>query len=305
MADGSPKCFTGKVSGSALRKAVKKLIDGDVSQLNSVRSAGQAELEESCGHLQYELKREAVADVLRKYASGEILSGDAQLWASFVRRGYLGQGKGPLRPLEIHYDIAHEDQIAEAISRLDELGDAVDGTLDSEEALQLISALFTHPSNLQDVLQYMREHAPVDVLDTIVQLEADEWRATKAWGGTSEPFGNLTISFTREQDELTVIRDRGQWCLEFMMVGWTSKFDLGIVLDAMNNRETWDDSIRNPYELKQLPEGVAWVKQVPEVLAWLGSVADGESRLNNARGKRWLYLYPGWDPPSSEDPPVG
>ena len=55
-------------------------------------------------------------------------------------------------------------QFDKAISRLDELGDVVDGQMDSEEAIELLSALFTHPSNIQDSMEYIKETAPEDVL---------------------------------------------------------------------------------------------------------------------------------------------
>ena len=50
-----------------------------------------------------------------------------QGWASFVRRGHLPGVAGPIKPIEIDYDLCAEDQIAEIISRLDEIGDVIDG----------------------------------------------------------------------------------------------------------------------------------------------------------------------------------
>lgn len=286
-----------------MRKAVKKLIDGDISQLEVVRDCSQAELEDACGHLHYELTREAVADVLRRYASGEINAIDAQLWASFVQSGYLEPGRGSLRPIVIEYQSAHWDSIAEAISRLDQLGNVVDGQMDPDEAIELLTALFTHPSNIQDSMEYIKERAPEDVLQMIALMESSQWRTDNAWGGSGEPFGNLTISFSKDQNQVIVVRDRDQWFLEIKMAGWTSKFDLGLVLDAMNGREAWDDTPQDPYGLRQLPNGVSWVQQLPEVLGWLASLADGESELEAVRTNRWRYLHPDSEPSSSDTVP--
>lgn len=70
----------------------------------------------------------------------------AQQWASFIRRGYFENqpsGRGG-KPLEIDYDSAYEDAIAEVVSRLDEIGDVVDGDVpdEAETALLLYSLGF-------------------------------------------------------------------------------------------------------------------------------------------------------------------
>ena len=70
-----------------------------------------------------------------------------QQWASFVRRGYFANPDGqpgpatqPIAPIDIEYDLSFEDQIAEIISRLDEIGDLIDGEVtDAEIAIMLQS----------------------------------------------------------------------------------------------------------------------------------------------------------------------
>ena len=65
-----------------------------------------------------------------------------QAWASFVRRGYIaGPNSGSVRPIEVNYEIAYEDRIVEAVARLDEIGDRVDGEVSSNEILDLLRRL--------------------------------------------------------------------------------------------------------------------------------------------------------------------
>ena len=68
-----------------------------------------------------------------------------QRWASFVSRGYLAnggtQGWEPIKPLDIPYVVAAEDQIIEVLARLNELGDIVDGTIDTDELHELVASL--------------------------------------------------------------------------------------------------------------------------------------------------------------------
>jgi hypothetical protein len=83
----------------------------------------------------------AVRRVLTALLRKEITSGQAQAWASFVRRGFIPTDQKLLKPLPIFYQQECEDDIAEAISRMDELGDIIDGTMDDDEIRELIQKL--------------------------------------------------------------------------------------------------------------------------------------------------------------------
>ncbi len=84
----------------------------------------------------------AVGKMLTALRLGQITPDVAQSWASFVRRGYLaGADEQPLQPIDIQYDPAAEEEIVEAVSRLDELGDAIDGAIGSAESEALIRRL--------------------------------------------------------------------------------------------------------------------------------------------------------------------
>ena len=45
-------------------------------------------------------------------------------------------------------------------------------------------------------------------------------------GRERRTFSNLTISFSKDQHQVIVVRDRDQWFLDDKMAGWTSKFQL-------------------------------------------------------------------------------
>jgi hypothetical protein len=72
---------------------------------------------------------------------GTITPDEAQRWASFVRLGFVGGASGPIMPLDIDYEDAWEDAIVEAVGRLDQIGDLVDGEVTRGEVLDLLQLL--------------------------------------------------------------------------------------------------------------------------------------------------------------------
>jgi hypothetical protein len=67
-----------------------------------------------------------------------------QQWASFVRRGYVVHADGrQTGPLDIEYgpQEEYESILVEVIARLDELGDAIDGHLSTQEIDALLAGL--------------------------------------------------------------------------------------------------------------------------------------------------------------------
>jgi hypothetical protein len=87
------------------------------------------------------LEPDAVAGVLADLQRGLITTSGAQVWASFVRRGYFSGGLEPVRPIHIDYDEGKEDAMVEAIARLDELGDDIDGEISNDELNELLATL--------------------------------------------------------------------------------------------------------------------------------------------------------------------
>jgi len=66
-----------------------------------------------------------------------------QQWASFVRWGYVVTAKisGAVRPLDIEFEEAWEEEISTVIERIDELGDQIDGSLDRAQIISLLMSL--------------------------------------------------------------------------------------------------------------------------------------------------------------------
>ncbi len=78
-------------------------------------------------------------------SAGNVEPGLVQRWASFVRRGYVTGGDDrPAVAVDIDWDKAAEEDIAEAVSRMDELGDSIDGDIRPEEMDSLSGALSRH-----------------------------------------------------------------------------------------------------------------------------------------------------------------
>jgi hypothetical protein len=123
------------------------VVMGDPTHLEAVLLTPHHVLEEVTHRLPpLNVTRQAAARVIESLLRGEISSRQAQRWASFVRRGYASQSSTtPITPIDIAFEPACEDAIAEAVSRLDELGDAVDGILTRED-LESVSSLLRSPS---------------------------------------------------------------------------------------------------------------------------------------------------------------
>jgi sugar-specific transcriptional regulator TrmB len=59
-----------------------------------------------------------------------------------VRRGFVERRLGrPVRPVAIEFEAVWEDAISHAVSRLDEIGDAIDGDVSVWEAFDLLQPL--------------------------------------------------------------------------------------------------------------------------------------------------------------------
>src|SRR5262249_48812395 len=117
----------------AFVNAVEKLVSGDLSAGPVVYALPHEQLRATCQDKHLVLTRQPAATVLRDLAAGKISGSEAQAWASFVRHGYVAGSKGPIQPLPIDYEPEYEDAIVEAIGRMDEIGDVVDGALEREE----------------------------------------------------------------------------------------------------------------------------------------------------------------------------
>lgn len=119
---------------------LEKAIRGDLESFCLVLQQSHSTIREwstSLPHLV--LNKEALVEVLKAlqlgYASPELV----QKWASFVRRGYVARGLDePVQPIAIDYEPLHESEIAEVVSRLDEIGDTIDGEIGPDEMSAMI-----------------------------------------------------------------------------------------------------------------------------------------------------------------------
>jgi hypothetical protein len=127
---------------SATSSAVMEAVAGDVqavSRINKVSGPANGRQRES---RVLTLMAETVASVVRGYDLGEITQSEAQQWAELMRWGLVSAQAADAHPrFDIEYEAAHESAIVEALARLDELGDIIDGELRPGEAAQLLRAL--------------------------------------------------------------------------------------------------------------------------------------------------------------------
>jgi hypothetical protein len=134
--------LTSALMNEVNRRVLRAVIDGDLAWMSLIESWTQDQLAEAAIGTELVLRHDAVARVLNRYATGQIASVDVQRWASFVRRGYVaGRRDGSVLRLNISFESAHETAISEAVARLDELGDLVDGVLREGEIDELIANL--------------------------------------------------------------------------------------------------------------------------------------------------------------------
>lgn len=126
------------------RLALIAVVEGDPRVLPVIKSLEHRDLVKVAAELRRlaVVRRSAVVGVLRGLLVGAWTPEEVQAWASFVRRGYVAGGSDlPVRPLDIGYDDACEEEIAAAVSRLDEIGDLVDGEVTRGEVLDLLQLL--------------------------------------------------------------------------------------------------------------------------------------------------------------------
>lgn len=129
---------------SEVSGALGAVIEGRVGPIVVLAEVSHSELLLAAADIGHSLvlTSEAVAVAVQSLLEKQAAPDACQLWASFVRRGYLSRNASSgAPPLHIEYERANEMQIVEAISRLDELGDIVDGEISDEEARKILRSL--------------------------------------------------------------------------------------------------------------------------------------------------------------------
>ena len=88
------------------------------------------------------LTADSVRRVLVAFQQHAVDPSLVQRWASFVRWGMIaGNGDEPIKSIDIDYDTAAAEKIADVIVRLDEIGDSIDGEISKEDLREMIHSL--------------------------------------------------------------------------------------------------------------------------------------------------------------------
>lgn len=114
---------------------VRAAVNGDVPAVARLADLSHLELVGAASHTsRLIVTPKSVLRALESYRRGEVSAIELHRWAWFIMRGYIpGTSDGPLSALEIGYQEHTEDEIAAALTKLSELGDKLDGTLEPRE----------------------------------------------------------------------------------------------------------------------------------------------------------------------------
>lgn len=124
----------------ALRTALLDLLVGDIYSLDAVVRARHESLFAVGSSEELVLRRSAVQRVVEGMRARALAPADVQKWASFVKRGYVALGSQE-PPLDIEYEDAWDEVISDVVSRLDEIGDVIDGVIEDDELDDMIRRL--------------------------------------------------------------------------------------------------------------------------------------------------------------------
>ena len=132
MVDGEPSA------------ALERALQGDANAFAEISAVDHSLLQEAEKSIGAPLvvKRAAAVSILEGLIDGQFSPFAVQAWASFMRRGFVeGASVVPIQPIDIEFEDAWEDAISAAVSRLDEIGDVIDGEVTSGEAFGLLQLL--------------------------------------------------------------------------------------------------------------------------------------------------------------------
>ena len=138
--------FRPVIDAAELRHQMRQLFEGDLRQVWIVRQIDHETLYHgTVADQPYLVQPEAVHRVLSAYrADPRHTQQDVQFWAQFVRNGAGPGPDGPFERIDTAYAPEAEPALVDAIGRMDELGDEIDGVMTMAEADQLLAALEGH-----------------------------------------------------------------------------------------------------------------------------------------------------------------
>ena len=122
---------------------LESVLDGDLEAYARLREFDHHKISACSDQLGHCLvKPRAVVLVLMTLQKEKRSSALISEWASFIRVGFIPfTRRGPILPINIDYDREWETEISNAIGRLSELGDEIDGCIDDDENRLLIKSL--------------------------------------------------------------------------------------------------------------------------------------------------------------------
>jgi hypothetical protein len=103
-------------------------------------------------------------------------------------------------------------------------------------------------------LDYGRERAPQDVLDSLDWLAREGFVLVDEQGGPGESFGDLLVEFERSPLVVRIIRDRGQWLAD-LVPGHGEFVPLHVLVTA------WEGSTPPP---KTARPGIRFLRSFPK-----------------------------------------
>lgn len=126
-----------------LDEAIISVLNGDFSSFSLIRTAPHANLFNSAKSINnLTLCRSAIVKILEDWREGVLTDENVHEWASFMRRGYIpNQNITAIKPIDIIYCHSHEEIIAEIISKLDQIGDKIDGTISDNDRRHFLKKL--------------------------------------------------------------------------------------------------------------------------------------------------------------------
>jgi len=133
-------------------KEIKNLILGDLSKIDQLQSLSHKEIQQAVSNEGLPtLSQQTTIKVLNDFSKGLISQTAIQRWALLILRGIWGTWENldkqnnesnlNISSIEIPIEKKFEDKIIDTLNRLDELGDAVEGKLETKELQKLIDEL--------------------------------------------------------------------------------------------------------------------------------------------------------------------
>jgi hypothetical protein len=160
-------------TNNALSQDLANAVHGDLQAFARLQSRTHEELQQARDSMvELVVSVQDVRSVLVQLLEHGILPEQAQSWAFFIRHGYIGYWEsrpitdevrrdfkrpgarllavhhavpsghsGPIRPIDIEYDLVAEDSIADTIVRLDDIDTEIDGEITDVEISELLRNL--------------------------------------------------------------------------------------------------------------------------------------------------------------------